>query len=131
MPHQASKKLVDDPSMQGPRGKGDAGGAGLEEQQGSILAAHCEERGRAKSLLSCPTLCDPMDHSPPGSSVHRIRTERSRSTQPVTATKEGRVGRNGEDASPKLAEWCPGRPLSCPGLSSPINKRGEGIKVYF
>ena len=26
----------------------------------------------AKSLQSCPTLCDPTDHSPPGSSVHGI-----------------------------------------------------------
>ena len=26
----------------------------------------------AKSLPSCPTLCDPMDSNPPGSSVHRI-----------------------------------------------------------
>ena len=26
----------------------------------------------AKSLQSCPTLCDPRDGSPPGSSVHRI-----------------------------------------------------------
>ena len=26
----------------------------------------------AKSLQSCPTLCDPMDSSPPGSSVHEI-----------------------------------------------------------
>ena len=26
----------------------------------------------AKSLQSCPTLCDPMDRSPPGSSVHGI-----------------------------------------------------------
>ena len=26
----------------------------------------------AKLLQSCPTLCDPMDHSPPGSSGHRI-----------------------------------------------------------
>ena len=26
----------------------------------------------AKSLQPCPTLCDPMDNSPPGSSVHRI-----------------------------------------------------------
>ena len=26
----------------------------------------------AKSLQSCMTLCDPMDSSPPGSSVHRI-----------------------------------------------------------
>ena len=24
----------------------------------------------AKFLQSCPTLCDPMDYSPPGSSVH-------------------------------------------------------------
>ena len=28
------------------------------------------EGGRAKSLQSCPTLCHPMDCSPPGSSVH-------------------------------------------------------------
>ena len=27
---------------------------------------------RAKSLQSCPTLCDPMDCSPPGFSVHRV-----------------------------------------------------------
>ena len=27
---------------------------------------------RAKSLQSCVTLCDPMDHSPPSSSVHGI-----------------------------------------------------------
>ena len=26
----------------------------------------------AKSLQSCPTLCDPMDRRPPGSSVHEI-----------------------------------------------------------
>ena len=26
----------------------------------------------AKLLQSCPILCDPMDSSPPGSSVHRI-----------------------------------------------------------
>ena len=26
----------------------------------------------AKSLLLCPTLCDPMDHNPPGFSVHGI-----------------------------------------------------------
>ena len=27
---------------------------------------------RAMSLQSCPTLCDPMDYSPPGSSVHGV-----------------------------------------------------------
>ena len=26
----------------------------------------------AKSLQSCPTLCNPLDYSPPGSSVHGI-----------------------------------------------------------
>ena len=26
----------------------------------------------AKSLQSCPSLCDPIDGSPPGSSVHGI-----------------------------------------------------------
>ena len=30
----------------------------------------------AQSLQSCPTLCDPMDHGPPGSSVHGILQER-------------------------------------------------------
>ena len=29
-------------------------------------------RTQANSLQSCPTLCDPMDSRPPGSSVHRI-----------------------------------------------------------
>ena len=33
----------------------------------------------AKSLQSCLTLCDPMDSSPPGSSVHRILQARIRS----------------------------------------------------
>ena len=30
----------------------------------------------AKSLQLCPTLCDPMDHSPPGSFVHGISQKR-------------------------------------------------------
>ena len=34
-----------------------------------ILAGAC---ACAKSIQSCPTLCYPMDRSPPGSSVHRI-----------------------------------------------------------
>ena len=31
-----------------------------------------ESAAAAESLQSCPTLCDPMDGSPPGSSVHGI-----------------------------------------------------------
>ena len=36
-----------------------------ETQEG--LCTQC-----AKLLLSCPSLCDPMDYSPPGSAVHGI-----------------------------------------------------------
>ena len=32
---------------------------------------------RAQSLQSCPTLCNPMDSSPPGSSVHGILQART------------------------------------------------------
>ena len=35
-------------------------------------AAAAAAAAAAKSLQSCPTLCDPMDSSPPGSSIHRI-----------------------------------------------------------
>ena len=31
----------------------------------------------AKSLQSCPTLCDPIDGSPPGSSVHGVLQART------------------------------------------------------
>ena len=41
---EAGGRPFQEAGMQGPRGKGDAGGAGLEEQRGSVLAAHCEER---------------------------------------------------------------------------------------
>ena len=36
------------------------------------LTQHCKSVMCAKSLQSCPTLCDAMDWSPPGSSVHGI-----------------------------------------------------------
>ena len=38
----------------------------------SFLAVSQTAAAAAKSLQSCPTLCDPIDGSPPGSSVHRI-----------------------------------------------------------
>ena len=31
----------------------------------------------AKSLQLCPTVCDPIDGSPPGSSVHRVLQART------------------------------------------------------
>ena len=54
--------------------------AGLEEAQAGIKIAGRNINSlryvvacmHAKSLQLCPTLCNPVDHSPPGSSVHRI-----------------------------------------------------------
>ena len=42
------------------------------EQRGDIAAA-----AAAKSLQSCPTLCDPIDGSPPGSQVPGILQART------------------------------------------------------
>ena len=38
----------------------------------AFLGAIILSAAAAKSLQSCPTLCDPIDGSPPGSSVHGI-----------------------------------------------------------
>ena len=46
---------------------------GIFPTQGLNLGLlHCRQCVCAKSLQSCPTLCDPVDCSPPGSSVHGI-----------------------------------------------------------
>ena len=37
----------------------------------------------AKSLQSCPTLCDPTDSSPPGSAIPGILQARTRKWQPT------------------------------------------------
>ena len=37
-----------------------------------LTAAAAAAAAAAKSLQPCPTLCDPIDSSPPGSSVHGI-----------------------------------------------------------
>ena len=52
-----------------------------------------------KSLQSCPTLCDPMDCGPPGSSVHGIFQARVLEwgaiafSEGPTATSKGRLSR--------------------------------------
>ena len=53
--------------------------AGLEEAQAGVKIAgrnisnlRYADAAAAKSLQSCPTLCDPMDCNPPGSSAHGI-----------------------------------------------------------
>ena len=41
------------------------------QQSDSTMHTHVSAAA-AKSLQSCPTLCDPTDGSPPGSSIHGI-----------------------------------------------------------
>ena len=44
-----------------------------EDNESSLLCVGPEQSTcRTKKLQSCPTLCNPIEHSPPGSSVHGI-----------------------------------------------------------
>ena len=43
-----------------------------EAQAGVRIAAGAAAAAAAKSLQSCPTLCDPIDGSPPGSPIPGI-----------------------------------------------------------
>ena len=44
----------------------------LHAAGGIFITVHELSAAAAKSLQSCPTLCDPIDSSPPGSSTHGI-----------------------------------------------------------
>ena len=44
----------------------------------------------AKSLQSCPTLCDPIDGSPPGSPVPGILQARTLEWVPISFSKAGK-----------------------------------------
>ena len=43
----------------------------------------------AKSIQACPTLCDPMDCSPPGSSIHGIFQARGLEWGAITCSNTG------------------------------------------
>ena len=60
----------------------------------------------AKSLWSCPTLCDPMDSSLPGSSVHGILQAR-------------------------ILKWLPGPPPGCPGPTQWTGWSGSKETAYL
>ena len=51
----------------------------MRKQSASAAAA-------AKSLQSCPTLCDPLDGSPPGSPVPQILQARTREWLPFPSS---------------------------------------------
>ena len=47
------------------------------KDQVSVIKSPAAAAAAAKSLQSCPTLCDPMDCSSPGFSVHEILQART------------------------------------------------------
>ena len=53
---------------------GDLPDPGIEPRSSALWAdaLTSESPGKPKVSQSCPTLCDPVDYSPPGSSVHGI-----------------------------------------------------------
>ena len=59
-------------------GHGERGGEGEGEMYGkNNMETYIAAAAAAKSLQSCPTLCDPIDGSPPGSSVPGILQART------------------------------------------------------
>ena len=67
----------------------------------------------AKSLQSCPTLCDPIDGSPPGSPIPGILQARTRSGLPFPSPmRESEVAQ------------------SCPTLSDPMDCSPPGSSIH-
>ena len=79
----------------------------------------------AKSLQSCPTLCDPMDCSPPGFSVHEILQERilewDLPDPGIEPTSDGFFTTAAAAATKSLQ--------SCPTLCDPIDGSPPGSPV--
>ena len=66
-------------------------------------------RPAAKSLQSCPTLCDPIDGSPPGSPIPGILQARTLEWVAISFSNAGKVKSKSEVAQ------------SCPTLSDPLD----------
>ena len=87
----------------------------------------------ANSLQSCPALCDPIDCSPPGSSVHGHLQARilewiampRASSQPGDQTSDSYVSCIGRWVSVFLLLVPPGMPLVCPLPGHTPSSRGS------
>ena len=72
----------------------------------------------AKSLQSCPTLCDPMDHSPPGPSVHGISQARIPEWVTISYFRVSSLTQGSNLRVLHLLRWQEGSlPLAPPGKS--------------
>ena len=89
-----------------------------EENHGNLTAASC------LVAQSCPTLCDPMDCSPPDSTVHGILEARILEWVAISCSR-GSSDPGTEPRSPALAggfftTMPPGKPTAAPSPSSSL-----------
>ena len=79
---------------------------------------------------SCPTLCDPMDYSLPGSSVHGISQERIPEWVAMFCSR-GSPRQGVELASPAFSSvQFSSVAQSCPTLCYPMNRSTPGLPVH-
>ena len=91
--------------------------AGWSSRRQSLPEATCQETvaAAAKSLQSCPTLCDPIDGSPPGSSVPEILQARILEWVAISFSNA----------------WMHAKLLqSCPTLCDPTDSSSPGSSVH-
>ena len=62
---------------QGQMRKAGRGQSSRPSGSSEVSTCLCESEGKKNVAQSCPALCDPMDCSPPGSSVHAILQART------------------------------------------------------
>ena len=76
----------------------------------------------AQSLQSCPTLCDPMDHGPPGHSIHGIPQARILEWVAISFSSDN-VWNEWSEWN-EVAESCPTLcdPMDCSPPGSPVHE---------
>ena len=87
-------------------------------------------RAFAKLLQSCPSLCDPMDHSLPGSSVHGILQARILEWAAMPSSRGSSWPRDGSCVS--YLHWLAGSlPLAPPGKSVYLIHEDKILPIWF
>ena len=70
-----------------------------------VLFLDIYPEGCAKSLQSCPTLCNPLDCSPPGSSVHGILQARILEWVSISSSRESSWPRKETSCASSSGRW--------------------------
>ena len=90
-------------------------GCPREEGGKGIVSVGLMCAAAAKSLQSCPTLCDPIDGSPPGSSIHGIFQARTLEYVAIPSFRRSALPRDQNCISSIgrhiLSHWATGKPL--------------------